>query len=149
MRADGGAERGWARLGRAVRERREELGLTQADVAAAGGPSPATQYLIESGARDSYRPRLLRGLERAMGWAAYSTARVLAGGEPEVVGEPPPAVPPPRPASPGAGVPAQPGVSAWVEGFQLLPLSPRERVEVLVRLLGETAATLEDAAPRP
>ena len=138
---------GWQRLGRCVRERRNELGLTQAEVYAAGGPSPATLYLLESGQRDSYRPRLLRGLERAMGWQAHSITVVLAGGKPVVqpdgAAAPPPAEPPVSAASVSAT-----SLPAWLAGFRQLPLTPQQRVRVLVRLLDEAAAELDDGAAR-
>jgi hypothetical protein len=70
----------WSHLGRLVRERRTELGLTQAEVHSAGGPSAATLYLIETGRRGSYRPQVLRRLERTLGWRAGSVRRIIAGG---------------------------------------------------------------------
>src|SRR4051812_45414241 len=72
----------WSHLGRLVRERRVDLGLTQAEVNNAGGPSPATLYLLESGRREFYRPQILRRLERALDWRSGSIQRVLAGGQP-------------------------------------------------------------------
>ena len=138
-------ERDWARLGRCVRSRREELGLTQAEVHAAGGPSPATLYLLETGQRDSYRPRLLRGLERALGWAPESIARVLAGGDALLEHEELPG--PPRPRAPlGSAAPIPPPVervSSWAAQFRSLPLSPREKVSVLAQLLSEATAELD------
>lgn len=69
----------WAHLGLLIRERRAELGLTQREVHSFGGPSAATLYQLESGRPGSYRPHILRRLERALGWGAGSVRRALAG----------------------------------------------------------------------
>lgn len=65
-----------------VRERRDFLGLTQEDVRGVGGPSTATMRLIEGGLQDSYRPSILRGLERALRWAPYSVDQIIKGQKP-------------------------------------------------------------------
>lgn len=80
------ADRDWERLARHVRERREELGLTQEEVASRGGPSTATLRLIENNAGDSYRQKSLRQLEDALGWARGSVLAILAGEEPALRG---------------------------------------------------------------
>jgi hypothetical protein len=74
--------RDWQRLADAVRERRTELGLTQEDARAAGGPSTATLRLIEGALQDSYQPSTLRELEKALRWERGSVVRILAGGDP-------------------------------------------------------------------
>src|ERR1700693_3871198 len=76
--------RDWPRLGTCVRERRRELGLTQGDVAARGGPSTLTQRYIEGAQHTSYNAKSLRQLEDALGWARGSVRDVLAGGEPRL-----------------------------------------------------------------
>lgn len=65
-----------------VRERRDFLGLTQEDVRGVGGPSTATMRLIEGALQDSYRPSILRGLERALRWAPNSVDQIIDGGPP-------------------------------------------------------------------
>jgi hypothetical protein len=86
----------WQRVADYVRERRTELDLTQADVQAAGGPSTATQRLIEGALNDTYQPVILARLERALGWERGSVRAIRQGGEPVPVpaGEPedPPSV---------------------------------------------------------
>jgi hypothetical protein len=72
----------WARLAEAARDRRFELGLTQEDARAAGGPSTATQRLIEGALQDGYTPAILRRLEGALRWEPGSVRAVLAGGDP-------------------------------------------------------------------
>lgn len=86
----------WIHLGLLIRERRAELGLTQREVHSFGGPSPATLYQLEAGRPGSYRPHILRRLERALGWGPGSVRRALAGQLPvlDSDGEP---VAPPRP----------------------------------------------------
>lgn len=77
MAAEGGD---WRRLGEQVLRRREELGLTQPEVQAAGGPSTAAMRIIEKGTQQSYRGSTLRALERALGWRNGSVDDILAGG---------------------------------------------------------------------
>ncbi len=126
----------WTHLGRVVRERRTELGLTQAEVHGGGGPSPATLYLIETGGRDTYRPQVLRRLERTLHWRAGSVRRVLAGGQPVPDGEDPTAPP---------GGHDRAGVSeaqAWMASFRRLPLSRHDKLLILSRLLEEVIGEL-------
>ena len=66
------------RLAREVVTRRAELGMSQEDVAAAGGPSVATLRLIEGARQPSYRPLTLGALDRALFWPPGSAAQVLA-----------------------------------------------------------------------
>ena len=95
----------WRRLARLVRDRRGDLGLTQEEVTAAGGPSNSTVRLIEGARRDGYRPAILRSLERALQWERGSVAAVLGGGDPTPLtdeptlpgGVPPVAAPGPDP----------------------------------------------------
>lgn len=64
-----------ARLGKAVRERRANLGMTQADVASAGGPSDTTLTGIENGTAKAVSPSTLRKLDSALHWPrGYSRA---------------------------------------------------------------------------
>ncbi|MFG1846682.1 hypothetical protein [Micromonospora carbonacea] len=79
MALDGGD---WRRLGEHVVRRREELGLTQSEVHAAGGPSTATMRNIERAVGVSYRGGILRSLERALQWRTGSVEAILAGGHP-------------------------------------------------------------------
>lgn len=72
----------WPRLANEVRTRRTELGLTQEDARAAGGPSTATMRLIEGALQDAYTPAILRRLEGAMRWRPGSVRDILAGGDP-------------------------------------------------------------------
>jgi hypothetical protein len=73
----------WQRLGTYVTRRRDELGMTQSEVQAAGGPSTATQRLIEGAARTTYRGAILASLERALRWAPGSVELILTGEEPK------------------------------------------------------------------
>lgn len=72
----------WDRLAESVRERRVELGLTQEDARAAGGPSTATMRLIEGALQHSYQPSTLRDLEHVLQWERGSVRKILAGGDP-------------------------------------------------------------------
>jgi hypothetical protein len=84
----------WGRLAEYVLERRIELDLTQAEVQAAGGPSPAVQRQIEGALSQSYQRRVLAALERALRWERGSVRAVLAGGEAIPMPEPEPGDPP-------------------------------------------------------
>lgn len=75
-------KRDWARLGEYVERRRHELGLDQPDLAARGGPSPATIRKIEGAQQGSYKPATLGALERALNWAPRSVQAILDGQEP-------------------------------------------------------------------
>jgi transcriptional regulator with XRE-family HTH domain len=134
----------WDHLAQLIRERRAELGLTQREVHSVGGPSPATLYQLESGHRGSYRPHILRRLERALGWGAGSVRRALAGGQPLLEGEADST--PSRPEGPHR-IPrparAEPMASAdWIDGFRNLPIDTREKLLILSSLLEETIADL-------
>lgn len=97
----------WSRLSGFVLERRTDLGLTQEDVRAAGGPSTATMRLIEGGLKTSYLPAILRRLEDALRWEHGSVRRILAGGDPAPLEDPARAAAPqpaPEPAGPRLSV---------------------------------------------
>lgn len=72
------------RLARCVVDRRQELGLSRAAVRELGGPSIATQQLIEAEGRASIQVLVAGRYERAFGWASGSVRTVLAGGAPTV-----------------------------------------------------------------
>jgi hypothetical protein len=92
----------WERLAEFVRERRVELGLTQEDVRAAGGPSTATMRLIEGALQRGYQPATLRDLEKVLQWERGSAARILGGGSPAVSADPRPSCDaPPAPVTGG------------------------------------------------
>jgi transcriptional regulator with XRE-family HTH domain len=72
----------WDELAVAVRARRRELGLTQAEVATTGHVSVEMVRNIETRRRTPGRlnPRKARGLEDALQWESGSIDAVLAGG---------------------------------------------------------------------
>lgn len=84
----------WQRLAQHITNRRNALGLTQAQVAAAGGPSVATMRLVEGALQTSYRGSVLGRLEAALQWQPGSIDRILAGGDPTPIR---PADPDPQP----------------------------------------------------
>lgn len=77
------------RLGDAVRRRRETIGWFQRDLAVAAKISIGTVRNVEQGKGAS--DLILAQLERALGWTSGSAARILDGGDPELI--------PPEPAS--------------------------------------------------
>jgi len=68
------------RLGKAVLERRDELGLTQPQLAAADGPSTTTVGGIENGTARNVTVRTLEKLDAGLRWAKGSARALLAHG---------------------------------------------------------------------
>ncbi|MGI5274663.1 helix-turn-helix domain-containing protein [Nonomuraea sp. CA-218870] len=90
----------WQRLGRYVKERREQLRLTQHAVTVRGGPSVATVRNIEAATAERYRGSTFTQLEDALGWERGSVDAILRGGDPTPLpaGQLPPEEPhPPTP----------------------------------------------------
>jgi transcriptional regulator with XRE-family HTH domain len=139
----------WAHLARLIRERRADLGLTQREVHSVGGPSPATLYQLESGHPGSYRPHILRRLERALGWGAGSVRRALAGGLPVLDGDGEVGLPV---REERASVPPQADRTdwldseEWVAGFRKLPIDTRDKLLILSGLLQEMISDLAPAS---
>jgi len=71
------------RLARHVRERREQLGLSQEEVANRGGPSDTTLGKIENGL-GSFARQTLEKLDVGLDWRVGSARRVLEGGDPQL-----------------------------------------------------------------
>lgn len=92
----------WQRLAGFARDRRTDLGLTQEEAAATGGPSTATLRLIEGGRHHGYRPSILRALETALHWERGSVRAILGGGDPIPLTDDDPTLPgiPAAPAAP-------------------------------------------------
>ncbi|TWS20817.1 helix-turn-helix transcriptional regulator [Tsukamurella asaccharolytica] len=68
-----------ARLGEAVKNRRGELGMSQADVMKAGGPSDTTQSKIELGVALKVGAQTLAKYDRALRWKSGRARAVLMG----------------------------------------------------------------------
>lgn len=69
----------WARVGAAVRKRREDLGLTQTELAATAHVSDTTVRVLERARRTSYRAGNLRAIARALQWPDDAIDRIRAG----------------------------------------------------------------------
>lgn len=137
--------RDWQRLGALVSERRGDLGLTQEDVRAAGGPSTATQRLIEGAHQSRYQPVILARLEAALGWQPGSVRRILAGGEPVPVSAAPAAVPLAAAPEP----PAEPAADAEVNAQVLSLLFRRKKQDVEAGVRAEIRAAKAAYKRRP
>lgn len=72
----------YLRLGRLIRERRDRLGLTQADLASRGGPSTTTMSKVEYGKLIPIPRQTRAKIETALNWAPGSVIDVVEGGEP-------------------------------------------------------------------
>lgn len=70
-----------ARLGEAVRTRRGELQMSQADVTKAGGPSDTTQSKIELGIAQKVGTQTLAKYDIAFGWPAGRAHSILVGAD--------------------------------------------------------------------
>jgi transcriptional regulator with XRE-family HTH domain len=78
----------WVRVGQRVRDRRENLGLKQEELAARADVGTATIRLIENAGRERYQRRTLRALSLALGWTADSIQRIAEGKQPVVMAAP-------------------------------------------------------------
>jgi hypothetical protein len=84
------------RFARIVYERRIALGLTQQEIADAGGPTDTTMTKIENAEwKPGNRKTTLRKLDVGLQWETGSAQRVLAGGEPTPRDAPRAPIPPP------------------------------------------------------
>lgn len=72
----------WRRLGDYIRRRREELDMSQAELAGASGVSLSTIQNYEHGRTPSVWPRTLFRVVECLGWAPRSDEAILTGGEP-------------------------------------------------------------------
>lgn len=72
----------WERVAVEVKRRRVQLGLTQPQVHAAGGPSVSMLSKIEGAKRTSYEDMALARLEKALQWAPGSIEAIRKGGAP-------------------------------------------------------------------
>ncbi|MGH3858544.1 helix-turn-helix domain-containing protein [Actinokineospora sp.] len=84
----------WQAVAAAVKVRRDEVGLTQAALAALLGGSTSNVQRIERGDGGMRRPTI-RALERALRWQGGSVEAILAGGRPAPAQESPVNVSPP------------------------------------------------------
>ena len=130
--------RDWHHLAQQVRDRREELGLTQENLAALGGPSTATLRLIENAAARSYRAKTLRQLEAALGWQEQSARRILAGLKPVLLDD----------IDSQDGHDPVTGIEAWVMEVADLP-EDEHNAELGALLRKVAAARAERLAAKP
>jgi hypothetical protein len=72
----------WQRLGAAVRDRRNELGLSQGE----DGPSAATWRKVEKAIEPPYAERTLRAICRVLRWPSDAADRILDGDDPRSLG---------------------------------------------------------------
>src|SRR5687768_13625047 len=72
-------ERGPKALGAAIRARRDDMRMSQTDLASRSGVSEATVRRIESGGVGNLRNRTKTGLERALQWRKGNVDRILDG----------------------------------------------------------------------
>lgn len=127
----------WQLVARAVRQRREELGLTQIEATALTAASGrkisfATWRKVETAVEPPYTRATVAAVCHVLGWAPDSFDRILRGGSPTLV---------------GAG--AKPSIEdrlAALEARAVPPVRPttsetiEERLERLERALGATDA---------
>ncbi|MFD7554182.1 helix-turn-helix transcriptional regulator [Streptomyces sp. NPDC059835] len=73
-------DRDWKRLGRAIKEQRDHLGMaTQQDLADEAGVTRQTVQSLEAGKPRTRMPATISKIEKALGWEAGTAARILTG----------------------------------------------------------------------
>jgi transcriptional regulator with XRE-family HTH domain len=72
----------WVRLAEKVKQRRQQLDMTQQELASAGAPSVSVISRIESGKPGPYDGKIILRLERALRWADGTIDAILNGEEP-------------------------------------------------------------------
>lgn len=84
MKMISGPSEAWKRVGKAVRQRRIELGImTQIELSAEGGPGLATIGNIERGAKPSYEDQVIARLDKRLRWRpGEGVEAILANREP-------------------------------------------------------------------
>lgn len=75
--------RTWTHLGQILKQRREQLRMTQQDVADAGDISLAIVQMLEGGRKESYRGTTLAALSTALRWEHDAITRLLNGADPD------------------------------------------------------------------
>jgi transcriptional regulator with XRE-family HTH domain len=73
----------WAEVGEAVRARREDLGMSQVELAQAANVSETTVRVLETARRINYRRGNLRAIARALTWPDDAIDRLRAGRPPD------------------------------------------------------------------
>lgn len=137
----GTMDRGWKRVGDAVRAARKAQGLTQAELGALIDVSSGTIRAIERGTEFSKVGHTLRALETELGWGPGSIEVLLEGGDPlpPRAGE---VVTPETAPGPPTGLPLR-VARILAEGAtvdtKIVPLSPGAEVVVIVK--GKATAT--------
>lgn len=79
----------WARVGKQVRIRRSELGLSisSAVARAGGGIQQTTWSKLENAQQESFSQRSLYAVARALGWSSDSVERMIEGRSPVEIGD--------------------------------------------------------------
>lgn len=75
----------WEAVAKAVRDRRAELHLTQAEAAHRGDISELTWGLVENARQQSYKERSLRGVARSLAWPLDAIQQILDGVDPSTL----------------------------------------------------------------
>ncbi|OBJ84737.1 helix-turn-helix domain-containing protein [Mycobacterium asiaticum] len=130
----------WQRLADEIRRRRKQLGLTQADVYAQGGPSTETLRALENNRAGRLTVKLRRALERALQWEAGSVDAILDGRPPRPLDDTDaPGRPAERPGGPPSTTATQERFAmaerlvrmrqAFASHRDVMPLSAREDIE--------------------
>jgi transcriptional regulator with XRE-family HTH domain len=74
----------WARVAEQVRARRQDLHMSQRELADVAGTTDRLIGAIERAERDSYQDRTLRAVSTALGWSPDSIELICVGAEPVV-----------------------------------------------------------------
>ncbi|MFT4199823.1 helix-turn-helix domain-containing protein [Gordonia sp. (in: high G+C Gram-positive bacteria)] len=140
------------RFGRIVYERRNELGLSQEQVADRGGPSDTTMGKIENFEwAPGDRKVTLKKLDKGLDWEPGSAEATLAGGDPtplNVVVQPPPAAAHAEALSPTVRAFAERGAAAEAQMiFNVIDDDPRLTPRAKAQLTTAVASHLDEFYP--
>jgi hypothetical protein len=124
------------RLGRLIRERRLERGLSVRAAAIAAQIDRATWAAAEAGTR-GIREHNYAGVERTLRWVPGSIYEILEGGNPVPVENPP---------GDGAGLPPDFDLEAELERVDRLDVSARTKLMIIKRLIALHEQAQQEAA---
>lgn len=143
----------WNRLAHRIRERRAELGLTQAEIARRAGVTVMTVRNLETGRAFTRLPSSLPAMDAALDWEQGGSRTVLDGGEPTLrreTADRPSGEPVANDASPQPATPLPPAIQLMLEtgdiiDYDLIALQDDAGPSVLMAFVHPSASATEES----